>query len=360
MLSVRGPFKYSAANAGARARLAQLLPPNLWSRLMNVSGVDDFVGLLAGTAYHSTLTAIEEPDPSPERVEKALRASLVNRLRLPLRFIRGEVETLLDWHWRRFELNNLKLALRAIAAGTPAPRIRAMLVPLGAASGLPWEALSESRSVSAAADRLPETPVGNFFRRTLKQALDRYQRESEIFVLEVALDLAYYRQLLKLQEKLFRTDREYAEKFIGTRVESKNLLWAFRGRIFFDLSPEEILNYTLQRRLRVDASVVRKIATGASLPQIVEQLWGRRLIDPAELTNLPPAQALRRLELAFQRYLYRLAHQARRGYPFHLGIILAYQTLLESETQDLITVLEGNIAGWSTPDIQDQLIGKRG
>jgi vacuolar-type H+-ATPase subunit C/Vma6 len=113
----------------------------------------------------------------------------------------------------------------------------------------------------------------------------------------------------------------------------------------------------LQRRLRVNASVVRRIALGASPAEIAGEQWGEHLPDRQRWADLPPAEALPALELALQRYLARLAWNTLAGYSLHLGTVLAYEVLLENEARDLITVIEGKAAGWSPEQIQSELIG---
>ncbi len=78
------------------------------------------------------------------------------------------------------------------------------------------------------------------------------------------------------------------------------------------------------------------------------------------LAELPEQEALPRLELIFQRYLYDLAQRMRAAYPLRLALILAYEFLLEYEVRDLTAVLEGKTFGWSGARIRPYLIGARG
>jgi len=354
------PVRYAAANASARGRIAQFLPADLWSAILAANDLDELVTLLGRSPYQTTLGVITAPGIAPEQVEQALWAYLVRSFRAPLKLVQGKPRNLLEWLWRRFEMDNLKTLLRTVAGGVPPNQIRDSLIPLGAVSELPWTALSEATSILEVVERLRSSYYGAFYARVLDSALDRYRREGQLFVLEVALDLAYFRRLLRLLDSLGGRDRREARHLIGTMVNSQNLLWAFRYRIYFNLSPEEILNYTLQRHLRADATVVRQIALGAPLWEVVKSIWGNRLPNLDRLVDLSPAEALPELELIFRRYLHTLALDKLRGYPFHLGTILAYEILLESEVRYLITVIEGKHAGWSTGRIRTHLIGPRG
>jgi vacuolar-type H+-ATPase subunit C/Vma6 len=79
-----------------------------------------------------------------------------------------------------------------------------------------------------------------------------------------------------------------------------------------------------------------------------------------QLQALPEREGLTRLEVNSQRYLVDRARHARGGYPLHLGTLLAYLILLEAETQDLTTIIEGRSFAWPMERIQPFLIGNRG
>lgn len=356
MLTIFDPARYAAVNARIRAGVANLVPPAVWTALLGATDLSDLVYWLDGTAYRDVLAQHTEEALDLQRIERALWQYLVQTYRTPLLFLHGSPGALVDWLWRRFEIDNLKTVLRTVERDVPSARIRASLIPLGPASDLPWNNLADARSVSAAVDRLG----GTWYGRVLDEALERYRREGLLFVLEVALDLAYYRRLLRLLDDLSGRDRKEAGRFVGTMVESQNLLWAYRYRIYFQLSPEEILNYTLHRRLQVDAAVVREIATGAPLADVITAVWGMRLPDVERFADVPEDEALPELEIAFWRYRHDLARAALRGYPLHLGVVLAYLVLLESEVRDLIVLVEGKAAGWSPERIEPYFIAMRG
>lgn len=356
MLTVFDPARYAAVSARVRGGIANLLPSSVWRALLDADDVRGLVQRLESTAYRDVLARHAEETLEPGRVERALWEYLVQAYRAPLPFLRGGPKILVDWLWRRFEVDNLKTILRTVEQDVAPEQIRASLIPLGPASELDWNSLAEASSIASVVDRLGDTWYGG----VLDGALERYRREGLLFVLDVALDLSYYRRLLRLLHDLSGRDRREAERFVGTMVDSQNLLWAYRYRIHFDLSPEEILNYTLHRKLRVDATVVREIATGASLEDVILEIWATSLPGVEQLQGMSAAEALPRLEILFQRYLYDLALEATRGYTLHLGIVLAYLVLLESEVHDLIALVEGKAAGWSPDRTEPYLIAMRG
>jgi vacuolar-type H+-ATPase subunit C/Vma6 len=262
-----------------------------------------------------------------------------------------------DWLWRPFELDNLIMVLRGVHNEMPASRIRSSLIPLGPACYLDWHVLSNSKSVSEVIDRLGDFFHGRFYARALKNAQSQYQRRQTVFFLEVALYIAYYRRLNQLLERLHGPDRKDGERFVGAMIDSQNVLWAYRYRIFFRFGPETVLSYTLPRGgRRVDATVIQRIATGAPLTELVGGLWNGELRGLRRIEDRPPREALVELEVVFRRHLYDLARNALTGYPFRLGMILAYGILLRAEVDDLIAVMEGLANGLSADRISSCLI----
>lgn len=350
------PVRYAAVNARTRGLLARLIPDALWAELVVTSTLGEQLDILRQTWYAERLLDLTGDVSNVVGLERALWSHLAWAFRLPLRLMRGTSRELLDWYWRRFEVDNLKTVLRAAYHNTPGESFRDALIPLEASSTLPWDALIAADSVSAVVNQVRHTAYGP----ALDNALERYRREGVLFVLEVALDLSYIQHLRTLITQLRGGDRRAATRFVGTWIDAQNLLWAYRYRIYADFSPEEILNYTLHRGLRVDAEVVRAIALGAPLLEIVQQIWGNGLPDLETLQGIPERDALPRLELILQRHLWLEARQARNGYPLSLATVLAYEILLESETRDLMALTEGKAVGWTTEQIRPYLIGERG
>jgi vacuolar-type H+-ATPase subunit C/Vma6 len=356
MASIMGAAQYAAATALVRGRLSRLLPQPVWSRLLSAGDADEFVRQLMDTAYAETLQDVSAEPAQTGPVESRLRQYLARGLRAPLRFLPASTRELLDWRWRHLELDNIKMILRGVDRGASAERILSTLVPLGPDSDVVWSNLAQAVSVAAVVEQLR----GTFYGRALRPALDRYAEEHRLFALEVRLDLEYHRRLLELIERLGGQDRRAAERFLGFMIDSQNVIWALRYRIYYHLSPEEILNFTLVRGVRVRPALMQEIAVGADPVDVLEDVWDGKLGDLEDLRRLSHEQVLARAESLFNRYVYRQAIKTLQGFPLSFGIVLAYHALLELEVYDLVTVLEATAVGYSADEIRTFLITPRG
>lgn len=354
MTALVGAARFSAANARVRALFPQLIPPDQWAELIDAPDLPTLLLLLESTSYGPLLPLSAGPLDIVQ-AERALARRLAEAARPPFTLLQGGPRKLLEWHWRRFEVDNLKTLLRGVHHRATSGQVQAALHALGPPSALPWSDLATASSVPELVERLAATWYG----RILHPVLDQYRRQQSVFPLEVALDLGYYAELLGRIANLQGADRADASDFLGAWVDTQNLLWAYRYRLYAELSPEEILNYTLQRNLRVNADVVRRIALGTPLLEVVRNVWHGRLTGLDALADLPARAALPRLELAFQRHFFALAQRARTQFPLRLAVILAYEFLLEYEIRDLVAVIEGKAVGWPGARIQAYLIGER-
>jgi len=348
--------RYSASSAQVHALLPNLLQPWQWAALLDAPDLTSLFSLLRGVTFRHAPTALGEATLDVVRAERDLAARYVAAARRPLSFLRGRRFELLDWFWRRFELDNVKTILRAVHHGAPPSQARGALIELGATLSLPWEELVASPSVPALVERL----AGTWYGRSLRHALPQYRRQQSAFPLEVALDLGYHATLLERIDGLHGAEHADARTFLAAWVDAQNILWAFRYRFYAHLSPEEILNYTLYRGLRADAGIVRAIALGAPLAAVVRDVWGDGLAGLNELAALEEWEQAPRLELLFRRHFYSMAKRALVISPLRLATVLAYEILLDSEMRDLTAVIEGKSFGWTAAQIQPYLIAERG
>lgn len=351
-----GAIRYAAANARTRGLYSRLLDEATWRELVAADGFEAAISLLRATTYGDIITAAEQSGTfSLEQIERGLAGRAAADCRRVMAFTNGRTRALLEVWWQHYELENLKALFRALDQNLAPNAIRRFLIPLGDDSILPWEALLHEHSVPSLVDRLHGTPYIN----PVRAALPVYQRDGSLFAIEIALDIRYYRDLALAIKNLAGTERAEASRILGTKLDMLNILWAFRYRVYYGLSAEEIVNYTLWQAVRTDASLVRDIALGAGPRSVLVRVWGEHAIDLSLFDGADgdgEARMVLKLELALQRYWWSLAKQELRGYPFRLGILLGYLVLRETEVRDLVTLLESKGMGWEPERTGEYLV----
>jgi len=309
--------------------------------------------VLAATGYGEALgPLVGETGLTLRRVERRLwAASAANCWRAGALLV-GRPRTVFEVWWQHWELENLKTVFRGVHYGLDRETVHDLLIPLGHRPTLPWDALLRETTVMGLIDRAE----GTHYINPLRNATPAYLRDGTLFALEVALDIRYYRDVAQTIKRLGSSDRAPAQLLLGTYMDILNVLWAYRYRIYYGLSAEEIVNYTLWHTWHTDANLVRDIALGASPLEIVERIWGSWRVDVSPLEGLREGQMLPLLEKILERYWRGLAIKAMRGYPFGMGALLGYVILDELECRDVVRALEGKAIGWPPVRIRQILV----
>lgn len=329
-----GASGYAAISARVRAMYSSALSPQDFARLSDAPDFPSLIGQLENTAYGPYLEGLKDKELIPRRVISQLKKRLADSYYSVIHMAPEHTRPLLTHLCRYFEVDNLKAILRGIVTDPNWERVKDVLFPFGSMTVLPAQAMVESGSVSAAVELLR----GTVYEETLSFAMKRYSVEQNLFPLEVALDLNYWRQLWRLAGRLPGQDREQALRVVGTMIDMNNLMWAIRYRVYHRLSEEELINYTLPFGYQVRDEDVRAIAAGADISTIVQRIYPH-IPDVSALLE-EPRSGLPQLELQLKRHVMKKSMAAFVGNPFHIGIPLAFLILSDLEIQDLTVLIE--------------------
>src|ERR1044071_1208172 len=341
-----GVADYPAIRARVGAVYAGLLNPQGFLRFSEAPDFMSLFNLLKTTAYGPYLDGLKDKDINPRRVIIQVKRKLGEAYNSVIQMAPVQTRPLVKQLYRYYEIGNLKAVLRAIVTVSTWnsemglwDRVRDVLFPMGPASVLPAQAMVESGSIATAVDLLQGTP----YEEILSFAMKRYSAEQNLFPLEVALDLGFWRRLWAEAQKLTGQDREHSVRIIGSLLDMNNLMWAIRYRVYHKLSEEEVINYTLPFGYRVKDSDIRAIAAGADAASVINRIFPGLPDVNALLEN--PQSGLPKLEVLLKRRIMEECLAAFVGSPFHIGIPLAFLILHDFEVQDLIVLIEAKSSG---------------
>ncbi|HMZ06299.1 MAG TPA: V-type ATPase subunit [Anaerolineales bacterium] len=336
-----GVSGYAAISTRVRAMYSFLLTPQEMARLSDSPDFSSLIGALKNTPYGKYLSGLKDNELTPRRVIHQLRNRLADSYSSVVQQAPEQTRPLVRQLFRYFEVGNLKAVLRSIQtvsswnSDLPAwDRVREVLFPFGAFSSIPAQAMVESGSVSSAVELLHGTP----YEATMSFAMKRFSTEQNLFTLEVALDLDYWRKLWGEVKGLKGKDREMGGKLIGSLLDLNNLMWVIRYKIYHSLSEEELINYTLPFGYRVRDEDIRAIAAGADIASVISRIYPN-IADVNSLLDRPQS-GLPKLEQLLKQQVMRQCVSTFIGDPFHIGLPLAYLLLSDFEIQDLIVLIE--------------------
>lgn len=345
-----GASGYAAIHSRVRVMYSTLLTPEDVARLCDASDLPGLAGLLKGTPYGPYLVNAEDRELAPRWVVHQIMHRLADVYLTIIHATPAHTRSLFIELFRHFEIDNIKSVLRGIVTNSPWERVRDVLFPLGSLAILPAEKMLEAGTVEAAVTQLSDTPYYD----TLSHAMKRHIEEQSLFPLEVALDLNYWRTLWISANRLPGQDRTQALRIVGPLVDMNNLMWAMRYRVYHRLSEEEVINYTLPFGYRVRDDDIRAIAAGADIARIVVRIYpGLKDVDGL---LREPERGLPKLELQLQRLLRQQINAVFTGYPFHIGLPLAFVVLNELELQDLTVLIEAKASRKATEEFTPYLL----
>ncbi len=352
-----GVSGYAAISSRVRAMYSDLLTPQDMTRLSDSPDFSSLVSALKSTPYGKYLSGLKDNELTPRRVIQQIKNRLADSFSSVVQQTPEQTRPLVKQLFRYFEVGNLKAVLRSIqtvSSWNPDlatwDRVREVLFPFGSFSSIPAQAMVESGNVGSAVDLLRGTP----YEETMSFAMKRFSAEQNLFPLEVALDLDYWRRLWAEAKKLSGKDREMGVKIIGSLLDMNNLMWVIRYKVYHKLSEEELINYTLPFGYRVRDEDVRAIAAGSDIATVVSRIYPG-IPDVSTLLENPQS-GLPKLEHLLKLQMVKQCVAAFIGDPFHIGIPLAYLLLSDFEVQDLIVLIEAKSSNVADEDYRPLLL----
>jgi V/A-type H+-transporting ATPase subunit C len=337
-------IRYSYINAKIHSLKNQLLTPLDYKNLLQTRDLNEFVENLRLTAYREWL---HDSVSSYDELIRLYYERLFHEYIKLRDALTGNAGRLVNHVYLRYELENIKVALRAICQGESREKAATLLFPLITNSSISMESLLAARDLFDFIQRLK----GTWYYVPLDNAYYRFEREGQSFPLEMALDLGYYEILWEIVSSLKFKDKKSAKLLLGLQLDAINILWIIRFKEYYHFSPEEILNYSLLEGCFVTKKVRRKLAYSLDYKDIVGNLNDTPYKVVIDDINDP--------EIAYARllkYIYRVVKKNWNGYPFQIGIILDYIFFKDMEVRNLITITEAQRGKLTKKRINNYLV----
>jgi len=311
---------------GRKSRLAEAERLDRLCRIRNLS--DLAATIFPDTEYHGIMN-----------LQRQLVHELAREISGFTPHLAGPRGRLLDWILVRFQVQNVKVLVRAHITKTPMPEVQKHLVflPEGPVSGTH---IPETTDTPAGFAGL--LPKGRL-RKNFEKALAIYSENLRPFFIEAALDSSYFSELLARTDQLTEEEREIIRPVADQETDIFHLMLAMRGKFHYGLTPDLLLPFhvggTGISRARLTAMFNDQdidTATGRALGYVIDELPSEHRSDETDGQTYPA-----HVEALARKRLMRLANSAFRKSHMGLGAVVGYVIMRLAETANLISISEG-------------------
>lgn len=353
---------YGFLSAKLKSRISKTMPPEAIDRLVKSRSLPEAVQFLKGTVYA----------PIEESFSKTgdLRAgeALINARELELytglfRFLKEPELGFICALSLRFEVEKVKDAARLWFES----RVRGRAID-GRSGYIYRQTIANAFDVDAVinaadADALVAALEGTPYAAIAREHIQTVVSGRSIFPFEMALDRFYYDRIFAAASRLRARDRDIAERVLGIDVDMQNVSWLVRFKGFYHLPADKALGYLIPRGRAIDAASVAQMYGGddragsAAAGSLGFELLAKKYGGFGALLGKggDASARLQLMESALRQITLAEAGRSLAGYPFSIGVVLAYFAREREELRTIMTILNAKNYSLSEERIRNAL-----
>lgn len=330
---------YGFINAKLRARISTMLSRDWMLHMAASHSLSEAVALLVGTRYESASTVYQKTgdlklvEVEISRLEREDILGIRSVLTGPAADLAGAV-------LMRYEVEALKNALRVwfsrVIAGHPIEDVIPYLDRETAGDAFPVDSVVNAPDP----DGLLLSLRGTAYEKIAGEQLPAVSEQKSLFPLELALDRWYFTELRTAINALDSEDARVARRFLGVQVDLLNLHWIVHTREFYKLPEARAMESLLPGGAvfndRVISTVYQADSPVEAISAVLSGRYGGADVFSGESDE---TRKLTLLSAVLQEVLIHEVHRVMGGYPFSIGIVLAYIFLRQNEARMITTVL---------------------
>jgi V/A-type H+-transporting ATPase subunit C len=326
-------WRYAYGGAKVMALKSFLLSPEDYHYLLRARNLEDLVGYLRTTAYGPVLSGWDWRRSDAEaELSRRLYGNLAQAFLKVRRGFKKRESRFLDLLLKRLVAENLKVVLRALHQRLDPVQAAGRLLPLTALSPLDFQEMLRQETIPRLVDYLATTVWGP----PLDRGLSRFEREANLFPLEMSLDLFVYSSLWQGLELLGRADRRIAGGILGTLMDITNITWTGRFRDLYGFPAEETYQYLIEAGSFTSPAARRDLAFAPNNGEMI-----LRLPRPAFIELLQGAEDRAVVEARLRQYWLATLERSLARPPFQIGLPITFLFFKELELDNLITLVTG-------------------
>ncbi|SHH79040.1 V-type ATPase subunit [Sporanaerobacter acetigenes] len=341
--------RFAAINTKIRALSRNLLTDEDFINLFRCKSIEEIASYLKEhTNYKMILEDVNIKNIHRRELEQLIKKYMIFQYEKLFHYFTGEYKRLFKVIFMRYDIEDLKIYLRVISRGEDIENIvdhTAYPVKHGT---LDYKKLSNSKNIEEFVENLNDTP----YYQILKPYLNEENRRL-LFYMEMNLDRLYFEIIKKQGLKLDEEDLKLFQDFLGKNIDLLNLEWIYRGIKYYQLVPEELINYTIEGGHEYNYSDIKEYCYSEE-DEFVEKVLNSKynfLFDTEQDVDLF-------MERRIERYIYFQFIELYRKGKMNITVSMAYIHLLEYEIRDLYSTIEAIRYGLNLDEGKKYLVRK--
>ncbi len=336
--------KFAALNTKIRVLERELLKDEDYLNLLELDSVEKAVDYFLEETYYSELLKKIE-DKNLSSIENLFSNNLLEKYDKITSFLHIDYRKIFKTIFMRYEVEHIKRYLRRLNQKKPVDNLY-IFFNNAKYSDLDYENLSQAKTLEGFVEKLKGTQYYDVLSYHLMS-------NHRLFYMEMSLDIYYFKRLnLEMKKKFGQSKRNTILEILQKNSDLLNIQWIFRGKKYFDFSPEELLNYVLLTGYYFKYDDLKALCYAKDTKDLIEQLdqskYGFLFKDKENFEFL--------MERNVERYIYQLFKKLEKVSVMNINKSIGYMHKLEYEMRDIFTILESIKYGLDPNKIKQMIV----
>lgn len=323
---------YEVINSKCHSILGRRLSIEDYKKLLAMKTVKEIAQYIKSNTDYGRYFTIEDINSiHRDYIERELNRVLIYYIDKFDNYFSGEYRDFFMTFYLRYEIYDLKKVARMIYVDGAIDTKSKNLIFVDYYKNIDVSKVTKVKSMS----ELIETLSGTVYYPYLKNILE-FDRSEILFRFEMALDKAYFVLLLKKIKKLSDKDKKAFLDIFAPYIDMMNIQWIYRGKKFYNLSPEELFNYCIEGYGYLNYVKLKELCYSKSLDEFegkVRETDYSFLIKDGEDKDIY-------MERRMNRRMYYKLKLIKSKNMRDISLVLSLIELIELEIRDIVSITE--------------------
>lgn len=323
--------KYSYLNAKIKAKTSKMLTKKDYLELLSKKSVTEVANYLKyHTSYGKVLEGVDENSIHRGDLEETLKKWQFRRSQKLMKLIKGKEANFMRFILLRYEIEDIKMMVRELHIHKSLSSIEQYLY-FFEKSHINIEKLLSATSIEEFINYLKGTEYYDILHRLVES-----DQTVNMFTVETALDLYYYKWIHRAKEKyLSGEDKRIITKAIGEEVDILNMLWIYRVKKFYHMDEDLIFRYLIPGGYRITKEQHQKMVRAEDAESLLKIYRDTVYAEIFEKTTSLF------YDYNYWQYILEMHKNLLKTKPFSIASVISYLHLKEVELKFVTTIIEG-------------------